>query len=473
MKSAFFAILFILSFCHFALAQDERGKRLQNISGVAMVKPQAWSPPNSALPKPFKAFIDRRADKTPGAGYIEFVLPSGRKEQISSGLIGALVFYPSEEEIASDLLESEDRQRLQKRMNELANAISNFPSLKSLLGRHVEILQTKANRFDSSEVFINGKWIARSERAIIRSHELCDYAQKELNAVFLADEKSIAENSPGQYSIANTTLDAANFSTGNLERTFQRSIYVNALQSLAEKYPAVREGLNNLQEYKSKLVRGNIRKNVLVQLSRKGLEYRQFEFLVSVLNRNQPDEDPESSDFVKRTDASLKIRESMLSLVHNLSASLDKLFSSAKSIPDMPQELSAECDELARLWKEYLKVRPPESIPTPENEVGAILTTFISFNHLKKHLVARKLFDAKIALESIIEKSAWLGASTCDFMAGLNMETGDKIEHFQRLRSEGEMLLANGQTEKASRVFREALALLDDSDVSKKLNGLQ
>lgn len=75
-----------------------------------MIKQQAWSPPNSAQSKPFKAFTDRRAHDVAGAGYIEFVLPSGRTEQIPSSRIVLMVVYPTEDEISADIVQDKDRE---------------------------------------------------------------------------------------------------------------------------------------------------------------------------------------------------------------------------------------------------------------------------------------------------------------------------------------------------------------------------
>ncbi|MFM8363751.1 MAG: hypothetical protein ACKOAS_01210, partial [Verrucomicrobiota bacterium] len=347
----FFCIL-IATICA-AFAQTSAltgdGRRPVEKSGIALVKPQKWSPPAQAQPVRFTAYTNR-------GGYFVLRLPNGQDRQVwVAQMVGeAPIIQP---ELPAELVDADQRDALASRLAEIQSLAQQTPAAKTALEALVKPLTETLARFDSGEVFSNGKWeSADSYRT--RQFDLLESRLR--GALTLETNKS-------QFNLAENS-------------TYRK------LQELAAATSALKPRLEKLRADHERLVSLERQAALVKQLSQPGLSEIAT---ADILNRLRAYPVPaERTAIVLEQAKTAALLTSEAALIQK---NLEDFFaknSTAASIPALPSDLSVRIQTLADETQKFQATSPAAGLKAPKESARA-------FADIAKELPALSILIAK------------------------------------------------------------------------------
>lgn len=434
MKAPLPAIALILSAASLC-AQVRDGRVFVEKGGVALVKPQPWSPASSAQPVRFSAYSDRRARGHGNQGYFEFrTLPGNGTRQYQAAQVVELIPEP---EIPSDITTRALRDRLAAESARLSGVAEAIPVAEQEIGDLVQPLNKAVAEFDSGNVRVNGQWIPKASHLRQEAFRFSKSLRAEMAQAKRKSDFDL-ESNPHFISLAKLASDDPGTT--------------KTIESLRSEYRALvaAEGVNDALE----LLRNP--------------ETKPAEASV-LLGRLRASASPgETAKLVLRqADSAAKLESSAASLRVSLDSAL------GARPPLLPPDLAARIQDLSAQANTYRAGNPPAAIPAPLALVGA-LSDFAAKWPLASDLMAAKDFSAASReLASLEPVCSLVGPGACAGIAELKKTAAVEVDKFQKLRKEGEEALGVKKTAQAVAKFEEALAVMPDKALQEKVDGLK
>lgn len=443
--------IFIAALSGFVVSQIQAqqtpdGFTVQERPGLAMVKSQPWAKDKDATVTEFAAFTDRSVKGTPGAGYFEFRTKSGNRTQIPASRVVELLVYPRVEdypEISTD----EDRAAIEKTITSIEALNKRFPSTQSYTSPYVKAIAAELGKYKAGQLKVEGTWVQKIEHQREKADQLAGMLKVEiLRAKPLAD-----------------------FDMRNDPR-------FRALQEMSASDPTLQPLLKSVTDYYDKTARAEKRKALLVQLSDEKLSRESAQELVTTLRGLKPDEDKQSTDFVKAWDISSSRLDGIDVSSREISEAIEMTFENmqtASTPPPLPAKLAGELATLNSQIRDYEANKPPAQLALPKNRVDALAALGADYKALPEQLAAKDLFAAKLSLDKLAAFGTAIGPNTGGTMDNLRKVVTQSIDEFTKLTDEGKQLANSGKPQEALAKYEAAYALVADPDVEKQIESLK
>lgn len=431
-----FSILMAMACTAFAQtsALTGDGRRPVEKSGIALVKPQKWSPPAQAQPVRFTAYTNR-------GGYFVLRLPNGQDRQVwVAQMVGdAPIVQP---DLPAELVETSQRDALDARLAEIQALAQQAPAAKTALDALSKPLAETLARFEAGEVLSNGKWeSADSYRT--RQFELLESRLR--GTLALETNKSqlnLAENS-----------------------TFRK------LRELAAATPALQPRLEKLRADHERLVSLERQAALVKQLAQPSLT---DSAAADILNRLRAYPDPAERTALVLEQA--KTAALLSTEASRIQKNLEDFFaknSTPASIPAPPSDLSVRIQTLADEMRKFQAASPPAGLKAPKESARAFADIGTELPRLSTLLANREWVEVANLANRLEAQAALIGPAARGAFIQLKTAATAKVDLFSKLRSEGEEAETKGDPIAAAAKFQEALAILPDADLQSRLNRLQ
>lgn len=429
------ALLLVIPAPGAAFAQDRDGRSFDEKPGIVLVKPQAWSPVNSAQVVRFSAHSDRRALGNKNQGYLELRLSDGKTvRQIEAGRVVHLIIQP---EVPKDLQTVAERDRLFAERDRISEKARTVPGASGDIQKMVAPLDDAIARFDGGEVLVDGEWISAVEHKKKKAAQI---------------EKSLR-----------ASLDAAkNKADFNLES----NRHFLALKDFAKDDAGIQSRLDTIQAEYRAMVASEEQAEIIKRLSDSSISPSEADRL---LQRLSASENPgESAKLVlKQADQARALSAKASQIRSTLDAEL-----TAKP-PELPPELTTQIQDLKSGMTAYRAGNPPQGLPAPLAESGALSAFSTSWPRALSLMQSKDFAGASRELALLESHASRIGPNARAAISELKTEATVEVDRFQKLSTEGQDLLASGQKEAALVKFEEALAVMPDKALRDKLAALK
>jgi hypothetical protein len=431
----FLAFFLILS----VHAQQGNGHTAVGKSGIALVKPQSWSPVSQATVVHFTAYTDRSARATPGAGYFVLRLPGGTESQVKTAQIVKIIIRP---DLPAELRSPSDRANLQKVAAELVSAADLHPSTRPALEDFAQPFHAAIARLDNGEICVDGQWQSLKE--------------------FTAREAA--------------TLEArlrANMTSAKHKKDFDFNSNPDfvRLLGISESDRTVRLRLSALQTQFKKLVSQEEQAAILAQLGVPGLPRAEVTDLVTRL-KNLPDLEISSRMVIEQAARASRMSDE----VDAIKAAFEAHF----AIPAKPGEGGLPSSGIvSRLRvaeaniREWLRESPPAAIWIPEATVKACVALVDGLPAVEDSFATRDYAAAASALSPLVDESRQVGQATSAALVALHSFANAEQARFNTLLAQGDALASAGNKPEAIAKFTEALTIMPSQDVSERIEALK
>ena len=440
------AAVWILSLATATAQSGTDGATLQNVGGIALVKPQAWSKETEATLVEFKAYIDRSATGHGTAGYYEFHLPSGQTRQYPVSKVFGVVIYPDPERV-QNLVTSDDRSKIEKTIAEVQSVITRFPATKGYLEPRIQNFATLLTSYDSGQVKSEGKWIQRQRYTEGEASRLADILKIEITQA----------KPPGSM---------------NLEEDPK----FIALVAMGKSAAKAKLFVNELRDIQGRLARGERRKKIMEKLADPALPLPACQELVVELNTLQPSEDPASKAAVVRWQNSLKeaarLADTAKPLAEKLNAELSSIVDFAKA-PTFSSESSDAATKLAAEVKKFQASSPPPQFTAEVAQAAAVAAVYDGMLKVGPLLEANQFLEVKDVLDSLSQRTALVGSHASRANGELQRIAAARIEIFTRAREDAKALADAGKGPEAIAKYQEAFSVIPDPSVGSAIEQLK
>ncbi|MEI8293897.1 MAG: hypothetical protein WCG66_07880 [bacterium] len=421
-------------------AQNRDGNTVVETVGLVLVKPQPWSKPSEAEVVKFSAFTDRTARGSSGAGYFVFRLAGGNDLQIPNSRIVKLVIKPK---VPLELVDDSQRQELQKKIDDLSATSASVPSASTLLAEYAKPLKAAVARYDAGEVMLSPDvWTTREK------HRLSMIQKLEIRL-----RRSIADSKVKRDIDLKANADFAK------------------LSELAESDTSLRSRLEALEVECAKLVSREEQEEIIVKLQ-PPLSPSQAALLIDKL-RSLPDPSPRTASVLKQAETAVELK----SQIDSVRQAFEQVWIAdalAKGdLQPIPANLSEQIEALRLKIGVFQAAAPPEGIWMPTTSFQACAAVASAVPLLQERL-ARQDYRAVIqALDALDSPARQVGPQTSDALTVLKSYASERIKKFSILVDEGNKLLEGPDKKLAAAKFREALAVMPDPDLEKRLADLK
>lgn len=418
-------------------AQVPDGQRAKDKPGLALVKPQPWSNEDQSTVLEFLGFSDH-------SGYCEFRTAKNPNVQVATAKIVKLVVYP---ESVQSLTNAEQREALQKTLDDFAVLSSKFPSAARQLGKAAAVLKADAAKYDAGNVKDGGQWVLRSAYYRQKATVLANLLRPELEAA---------------PKIKDVDLDTNQYYLG--------------LQDLANAEPSVGVVLESVRAFYQSLVRKADRTVLLNQLNSPTIGYEPAMDLVKQLKALKPDEDARANIFVQNWDTAVASAGQLTRQINDAQAQFEGSMPAADDsgkLPEISPELVANLDKLGDSVKAFRAGSPPSAIRVPLQLADAMISCGEKFPVLAKKIQAREILDAKSEIDPLSNQAGVIGPKVSKILAAVQKKLAADIEKFQVLRNEAKMLAENDKIEEALKKYQLAYAIIQAKDVAAQIESLK
>ncbi|HEY5770262.1 MAG TPA: hypothetical protein VIS71_10495 [Terrimicrobium sp.] len=426
--------------------QQRDGFSVRERAGVALVKPQPWSKDSEATVLEFKAFINRTADGTSGAGYYEFRTTNADRRQVPVGRIVKLIVYPDAQEF-SEIVSPQDRRALISRAEEMKAVVAKFPASRSRLHPSLKKLSEELAKYDSGEVKTDGVWLPRQAFEKSKAVKLASLLKADIARAKPPSSLDL-DNDPkfiGLKELAEGNSDA---------------------KSLATELSALFEGL----------LRAEKRSVLLARLSSSGTSLAEAEDTLNQLKALQPEEDPKSA-------ANVKIWDSGIATIRTTSGEAEKIsrllerevagFGDGDSPPEISPELARRFAATSVTIARFLAGKPPVPLAGAVRQAEAVCAAGANLQKLKPIFEEKRYMEAKDILDDLARDAGLFGPETTRTVSDLKRQVVGKIEEFTRLRGEAKLLAESGKKTEALAKFEAAFSVIPDSEVGEQIAQLK
>ena len=421
-------------------AQERDGNTIVQTPGIALVKPQPWSKPTESEVVKFSAFTDRTARGSSGAGYFVLRLPSGKDTQIPSARVLKLILKPNTTTV---LIEDSQRKELQKNIDEIRSAIAAVPAAATALADYLKPLQANASRYDAGEVMIGAdKWQTREE-----------YRQSEIQKIEFRLRRAMSEAKIKKEFDLDANADFAK------------------LTEFAASDAALNIRLVAMRLERAKLVSREEQEAIFVKLQ-SPLSPSAATLLLDQL-KALSDPSPRTVSVLRQADVAAELTKGIDALKQGLESLWNQESLSQGDVPVVPADLTTQIDALTSKIAVFRAGRPPAGIWLPSSAFDACVALKNALPTLQAQFSAR---DYKAVIERVIALSPsarQIGSKSMEALEILKSYANGQIAKFSTLVEEGNHLLMGTDKKLALAKFQEALAIMPDADLEKRISEIQ
>ena len=421
-------------------AQERDGSTIVQPPGIALVKPQPWSKPVEAEVVKFSAFTDRTARGSAGAGYFVLRLPSGKDTQIPSARLVKLILKPK---AITELIDDSQRQELQKSIDEIKSAIAAVPAAATALADYLKPLQADATRYDAGEIMVSpNKWDTREN---YRRLEIAKIEQRLRRAMTEAKIKKDFD--------LDTNADFAK------------------LTDLAAADAALKARLDAMKVECSKLVSREEQDAILAKLQQP-LSPSAATILLDQL-KALSDPSPRTVSVLRQADVAVEIAKEIDALKKGFETLWNVESLSKGDLPVVPADIAAQIETLTSKIAVFRAGAPPAGIWLPSSAFDACVTLKNALPTLQARLSER---DYKAAIEganALSPSARQIGSKSIEAMEVLKSYADGQIAKFSTLVDEGNTLLTGTDKKLALAKFQEALAIMPDENLEKRISEIK
>jgi hypothetical protein len=421
-------------------AQERDGSTIVQTPGIALVKPQPWSKPVEAEVVKFSAFTDRTARGSAGAGYFVLRLPSGKDTQIPSARLVKLIIKPK---TTIELIDDSQRKELQKNIDEIRASIAAVPAAASALADYLKPLQAAASRYDAGEVMIGAdRWETREK------NRLSEITKIEFRLRRAMTEAKIKKD---------FDLDAnADFSR---------------LMEFAESDAALKARLDAMRLECAKLVSREEQDAILVKLQ-SPLSPSAATLLLDQL-KALSDPSPRTVSVLRQADVAAELTRGIDDLKQGFESLWSEESLSKGSVPVVPADITTQIEALTSKIAVFHAGAPPAGIWLPTSAFDACVILKNALPTLQARLSER---DYKTAIEETTALSPYarqIGSKSTEAFKTLKSYANGQIAKFSSLVDEGNTLLPGKDKKLAVAKFQEALAIMPDANLEKRISEIK
>jgi hypothetical protein len=421
-------------------AQDRDGNTVVQTAGIALVKPQPWSKPSEAEVVKFSAFTDRTARGSAGAGYFVLRLPNGKDTQIPSARIVKFILQPK---TPSEVIEDSQRRELQKSIDDMKAAIAAVPAAGTAISEYLKPFQAMANRYDAGEVMSSpNNWETRDK-----------YLQLEIQKVELRLRRAMADAKIKKDFDLNTNADFAK------------------LTELAASDSALQARLDAMQVECAKLVSREEQDAILVKLQ-SPLSPSAAGILLDKL-KSLSDPSPRTASVLRQAEVAAELTKEIDALKLGIESLWNEESLSKGILPPVSADLSTQIGSLTSKLAVFRAGSPPAGIWLPSPAFDACVDLKDALPTLQARLTER---DYKAAIDGVTALSPsgrQIGAKTIQALESIKSHSEGQIAKFSALVDEGNTLLAGTDKKLAVAKFQEALAVMPDANLEKRISEIK
>jgi len=416
-----------------------QGSSVMETSGIVLVKPQPWSKPADAEVVTFTAYTDRSATGSAGAGYFVLRLPSGRESQIPTSRIVKLILKPV---APKDVINDAQRANLQKIIDEMGSYSKVFPATKVILEDYLKPLQGIASRFDSGEVMEAGVWQTREK-----------YRQASINKI--------------ESRLRLAMLEA------KIKKDFDLTSNAdfNKLSVFAKEDSALQARLVVLEADYAKLVSRENQDAILAKLQ-SPMSPQEGELLINKL-KEFPDPSARTVSVLKQADVAAGITAEIDSIKLAWEQSWNAESLAKGTVPSIPSSLTERLDAIPSKIKVFHAGLPPAGIWIPTSSFDACIAVKDAMPSIQTGFNERNYRSALQVFTTLSPVARQVGPKTVEALGALQSYANTEIQKFSALVEEGNRLLAAQEKKQAVAKFREALVIMPDEDLEKRIASLQ
>lgn len=427
-----------------ATAQSADGYTEQQLGGVALVKPQSWSGASDATVMEFKAYTDRTVKGTQGAGYYIFRSPAGNNRQVSASKVAELFIYPSAA-VLNRVANDTDKQNLEKLIVQMKKLIATYPATASYINPKITQVEGELAQYASGKVKYDGEWMERTAHQREKAEQIVALIKADISRTRVASDYDM-QSDPRYQAL------------------------------LAMKDTSVAPLLNDLVAFYDKKDRADQRTKLLAELNSKDTTFSEAQTAVMALKSLKPDEDPNAESFLKSWDASADAFEKITRSLKNTTAEFEKLFATDQimtEFPVLPEALAKELPELSQSITDYQATKYPPQLELPPDLSASIKDFTKTYSPMQKNLAEHKLFEAKDALDSLIDPAAHIGKKTRAAFIKTQKYLVAQIAQFAKLRDEAKLLEGTSKPEEALAKYESAYSIVSDDAVAQQIELLK
>lgn len=427
-----------------AFAQNKDGNTVQEIPGIALVKPQAWSKESDATVLEFTTYVDRRAAANAAAGYYEFLTASGQKRQVDSSKVVKVILFPDPARIPT-LVEKEDRAKIEATLDEVAEVIKKFPATKTYLAPKLQKFVEFFAKFDGGEVKVDGGWIPRRSHLEKQAVSLVEILKVEIERA----------SPPGSFDLANDPK-------------------FHALQTMGSEAPKAKVYADQMRALDSKLARGETRRQLRAKISDPTLPYAEAVTLISKFEAEQPAEDPESAAFLESWKSGLAHVDEMKAASAVLATDFDsQLVTSNGAIGDIKPETVEAARALRSKIAAFRSSPLLPQIKAQNQSAESVDIVVNGFLAIKPLIGGKQFLEVKELLDGMAPHAAEVGPQSGRLIGELQKSTGVRVELFIKAREEAKSLAEASKNEEAIAKYQEAFEVIPDPSVGRIIEELK
>jgi hypothetical protein len=417
-------------------AQDRDGNTVVQTAGIALVKPQPWSKPSEAEVVKFSAFTDRTARGSAGAGYFVLRLPSGKDTQIPAARVVKLILQPK---TPAELIEDSQRRELQKSIDDMKAAIAAVPAAGTVISEYLKPFQAMASQYDAGGVMTSpDKWETRDK-----------YLQLEIQKVELRLRRAMADAKIKKDFDLNTNADFAK------------------LTELAASDSALQARLDAMQVECAKLVSREEQDAILVKLQ-SPLSPSAAAILLDKL-KSLSDPSPRTASVLRQAEVAVELTKEIDALKLGIESLWNEESLSKGILPPVSADLSTQIGSLTSKLAVFRAGSPPAGIWLPSPAFDACVALKDALPTLQARLTER---DYKAVIDGVTALSPsgrQIGAKTIQALESIKSYSEGQIAKFSALVDEGNTLLAGTDKKLAVAKFQDALAVMPDANLEKRI----
>jgi hypothetical protein len=421
-------------------AQDRDGNTIVQTSGVALVKPQPWSKPSEAEVVKFSAFTDRTARGSAGAGYFVLRLPSGKDTQIPSARIVKLILQPK---TPTELIEDSQRSELQKSIDEMKTAIAAVPAAATVILEYLKPLQAIASRYDAGEVMTSpDKWETREK-----------YRQLEIQKIEFRLRRAMADAKIKKDFDLNSNAD------------------FSKLTEFAASDAALQARLDAMRLECAKLVSREEQDAILVKLQ-SPLSPSAAAILLDKL-KSLSDPSPRTTSVLRQADIAVELTKEIDALKLGIESLWNEESLSKGILPTAPADLTSQIGSLISKLAVFRAGSPPAGIWLPTPAFDACVTLKDTLATLQARLTERDYKAAIEGVSALMPSARQIGSKTTAALESIKSYAEGQIAKFSTLVDEGNTLLNGTDKKLAVAKFKEALAVMPDANLEKRISEIK
>ena len=417
-------------------AQDRDGNTIVQTAGIALVKPQPWSKPSEAEVVKFSAFTDRTARGSAGAGYFVLRLPSGKDTQIPPARIVKLILQPK---TPTELLEDSQRSELQKSIDEMKTAIAAVPAAGTVISEYLKPLQAIAGRYDAGDVMTRpDKWETREK-----------YRQLEIQKIELRLRRAIAGAKIKKDFDLNSNADFAK------------------LTEFAASDAALQARLDAMRLECAKLVSREEQDAILVKLQ-SPLSPSAADLLLDEL-KSLSDPSLRTTSVLRQADIAVELTKEIDALKLGIESLWNEESLSKGILPTAPADLTSQIGSLTSKLAVFRAGSPPAGIWLPSPAFDACVTLKDALPTLQTRLTERDYKAANNGVTALSPFGRQIGSKTTAALERIKSYADGQIAKFSTLVDKGNTLLNGTDKKLAVAKFQEALAVMPDANLEKRI----